>query len=181
MAAPPATESVVTAPRVPFAGIATRAVALAVDVALAQLIVFAGGAIIALVGSLVGDIRLDTLARLLAATAWVAVVGAYFVLFWSTAGQTPGMRLMGLRLMTSTGVHPSVGRSVIRLIGLGLAIVPLFLGFVPVLIDERRRGLHDFMAGTVVLYAGRELPPVTAPAPAAARDVYLSPHEKGPA
>ena len=44
-----------------------------------------------------------------------------------------------------------------RLIGLGLAIVPLFLGFLPVLVDARRRGLHDFLAGTVVLYAEHEL------------------------
>jgi uncharacterized RDD family membrane protein YckC len=55
---------------------------------------------LALVGSLVADVRLDTLGRLLAAAAWIAVVMAYFVLFWSTAGQTPGMRLMGLRVMT---------------------------------------------------------------------------------
>jgi uncharacterized RDD family membrane protein YckC len=155
----------------PYAGVATRAVALAIDVAIAQVIVFAGGAILALVGSLVADVRLDTLGKLLAAVAWIAVVGAYFVLFWSTAGQTPGMRLMGLRVMTRRGVHPGVARSVVRVIGLGLAIVPLFLGFLPVLVDARRRGLPDFLAGTVVLYADRELPPTLelAPAPAPSR------------
>ena len=154
-----ATSPGLSKPRVPYAGVATRAVALAIDVAAAQLIVFAGGAILALVGSLVSDVRLDTVGKLLAAAAWVAVVGTYFVLFWSTAGQTPGMRLMGLRVMTGDGIHPGVARSVVRLIGLGLAIVPLFLGFVPVLIDQRRRGLHDLLAGTVVLYDGQELPP----------------------
>jgi uncharacterized RDD family membrane protein YckC len=141
----------------------------------AQVIVFTGGAIVALVGSLVGDVRLDTLGRVLAATAWLAVVGTYFVLFWSTAGQTPGMRLMGLRVMTERGSHPGVARSVLRLVGLGLAIVPLFLGFLPVLVDARRRGLQDFLAGTVVLYADRELPPVaeraSAPAPSTRRGV----------
>jgi uncharacterized RDD family membrane protein YckC len=164
-----------TEPDVPYAGVATRAVALAIDAAVAQVIVFTGGAIVALVGSLVGDVRLDTLGRVLAAAAWLAVVGTYFVLFWSTAGQTPGMRLMGLRVMTDRGGHPGVTRSVVRLIGLGLAIVPLFLGFVPVLVDARRRGLHDFLAGTVVLYADRELPPVAermaAPAPSRGRGV----------
>ena len=39
-----------------------------------------------------------------------------------------------------------------RLVGLVLAIVPLFAGFIPVLFTERRRGLPDFMAGTVVVY-----------------------------
>jgi len=157
-----------TDPEVPYAGVATRAVALAIDVAVAHVIVFAGGAILALVGSLVGDLRLDTLERLIAAAAWVTVVGTYFVLFWSTAGQTPGMRLMRLRVTTQRGVHPGVRRSMLRLVGLGLAIAPLFLGFVPVLVDARRRGLHDFLAGTVVLYAELELPPAPAPAPAGA-------------
>ena len=77
-----------TAPEVPYAGVATRAVALALDAAVAQVIVFAGGAILALVGSLVSDVRLDTLGKLLAAVAWAAVVGSYFVLFRSTAGET---------------------------------------------------------------------------------------------
>ena len=154
-----------TEPRLPYAGIATRAVALAIDVAVTQVIVLAGGAILALVGSLVADVRFDTLERVLAAVAWLAVVGTYFVLFWSTAGQTPGMRLMGLRVITYGGVHPGVARSVVRLVGLGLAIVPLFLGFVPVLVDARRRGLQDYLAGTVVLYAE----PEPASAPEAAR------------
>ncbi len=39
-----------------------------------------------------------------------------------------------------------------RLIGLVLAIVPMFAGFVPVLFTEKRRGLPDFLAGTVVVH-----------------------------
>ncbi|HEY7600239.1 MAG TPA: hypothetical protein VH741_09965, partial [Candidatus Limnocylindrales bacterium] len=40
--------TLVSAPPVPYAGLATRAVALAADVAIAQVIVFAGGAVLAL-------------------------------------------------------------------------------------------------------------------------------------
>jgi uncharacterized RDD family membrane protein YckC len=76
----------------------------------------------------------------------------YFVLFWSAAGQTPKMRLLGIRVRGPAGDSLSVGRSLVRLVGLGLAIVPMFAGFVPVLFTERRRGLPDFLAGTVVLY-----------------------------
>ena len=158
-----------TQPAMPYAGIATRAIALAIDVAIVNVIVLCGGAILALVGSLVGDVRLDTLEALLATAAWFAVVGFYFVLFWSTAGQTPGMRLMALRVMTPDGAHPGLARSFVRLVGLGLAIVPLFAGFLPVLFDVRRRGLHDMIAGTVVLYAGREPPPAPQPVAAAVR------------
>ena len=44
---------------------------------------------------------------------------------------------------------------VVRLIGLVLAIVPMFAGFIPVLFSKRRRGLPDFLAGTVVVYDDR--------------------------
>jgi len=37
-------------------------------------------------------------------------------------------------------------------IGLFLAIIPLFAGFIPALFDRRRRALPDYLAGTVVVY-----------------------------
>jgi uncharacterized RDD family membrane protein YckC len=143
---------------VPYAGIATRALALAIDAALVNLVVLIGGAVIALAGSLVGDLKFDTLERVLAASAWATVVVAYFVFFWTATGQTPGMRVMELRVATAAGTRPGFWRSALRLVGLVLAIVPLFAGFLPVLVDDRRRGLPDLLAGTVVLYADR---PVT--------------------
>ena len=148
------TPTLVVAPlAVRYAGLATRAVGLAVDVAIAQAIVFGGGAVLALVASLVGgDQEFGTIERFLAAIAWSVVVGFYFILFWSTTGQTPGMRLMALRVLDGSGVHPGVARSFVRLIGLGLCIIPLFAGFLTVLVDDRRRGLHDMLAGTVVVY-----------------------------
>ena len=146
--------------RVPYAGLVTRALGLAIDVAIAQAIVFAGGAVLALVASLVGDFKLDTtLERVLAACAWTLTVAVYFVTFWSTVGQTPGMRIMDVRVTAADGEPPGVGRSIVRVIGLGLAIIPLFAGFLPVLVDDRRRALQDFLAGTVVLHGGVEPPP----------------------
>lgn len=163
-----------TGPGVPYAGIATRAIGLAADMALVQVVVFGGGAVLALVASLAGGIDLDdTVTRILAAVAWAGAVGTYFVVFWATAGQTPGMRMMDLRVCTAGGELPGVGRSIVRVVGLALAIIPLFAGFLPVLVDDRRRGLHDMLAGTVVLHATAELPAVAEPAafspPAGAR------------
>ena len=136
----------------PYAGVATRAVALGVDAALAQLIVLAAGALLALAASLVGNASMDTAEKLLAAFGWAFTVGAYFVLFWTTTGQTPGMRLMGLRVLGPEGEHLSFTRALVRLVGLALAIIPCFAGFVPVLFDDRRRGLQDMLARTVVVY-----------------------------
>jgi uncharacterized RDD family membrane protein YckC len=84
--------------------------------------------------------------------AWLIVAGGYFVLFWSAAGQTPGMRLMRLRVRRPDGGGLSFGRAVLRAVGLALAIIPLFAGFLPALFDSRRRALPDYLAGTVVVY-----------------------------
>ena len=138
--------------RIRYAGIATRALALALDVAIVQVIVFTGAAVFALVASLVGGVQMDTVARVLAAAAWAATAGGYFVLFWSTTGQTPAMRVMDITVSAEDGTPPSLWRSIVRLIGLVLAIIPLFAGFLPVLVDNRRRGIHDMLADTVVVH-----------------------------
>jgi uncharacterized RDD family membrane protein YckC len=133
-------------------GIATRAIALAIDAALSIVIFMSTVGIVALIASLVGGLRPEWLVGVLLGSGWLLVVGTYFVLFWSSAGQTPGMRLLRVRVVGPDGKPLSIGRSLVRLVGLALAIVPLFAGFVPVLFTDRRRGLPDFLAGTVVLY-----------------------------
>jgi uncharacterized RDD family membrane protein YckC len=142
--------------RVPYAGIATRAVALVIDVALSQAIIIVGAALLSLIASVVGELRPQWLVATLAGAAWFVVFGAYFVGFWSVTGQTPGMRIMQVRVLTAAGTPPGFWRSSVRLVGLALAIIPLFAGFLPVLVDDRRRGLPDFLARTVVVYADPE-------------------------
>ena len=95
---------------------------------------------------------------------WILVGGAYFALCWSAAGQTLGMRLFRLRVRTTGGGTPSVVRSIVRFIGLVLSIIPMFAGFIPVLFTKRRRGLADFLAGTVVVYDDELVRPSSAPA-----------------
>jgi uncharacterized RDD family membrane protein YckC len=133
-----------------YGGVATRAVALTVDALLAQLAVFVPAAVIALIASLAGGLGAGWLVDTLLGVGWFFVVAAYFVFFWSTVGETPGMSLMGLRVTDARGETPSALRSTVRFIGLVLSIIPLFAGFLPVLFDARRRSLADYLAGTVV-------------------------------
>lgn len=135
-----------------YAGLATRAIALVADVVLVNVVFLVGSALIALVGSLFGKLRPEWLVGTLVGAGWLIVVTVYFVVFWSTTGQTPGMRLMRLRVTAGSDRPPGVVRSLVRLIGLALAIIPLFAGFLTVLIDRRRRALQDFIAGTLVVY-----------------------------
>ena len=144
--------------RVPYAGVATRAIALAADVLLITVIVVVSGALLGLIASLGGDLRPEWLVAILVGAAWALTVTVYFVLCWSITGQTPGMRAMRLRVVTADGTPPSFWRALVRLIGLLLAIVPLFAGFLPVLFDSKRRALPDYLARTVVLYTDRTEP-----------------------
>lgn len=144
---------------VPYAGIATRGIALAIDAAIANGIVIVAAALLGLIGSLVGDFHPEWLVAAVAAAGWALTLACYFTLFWCTTGQTPGMRLMHVRVVTYDGEPLHLLRALVRLGGLVLAIIPLCAGFLPVLIDERRRALQDLLARTVVLHVD----PVDAP------------------
>jgi len=135
-----------------YAGVATRGLALAFDALAVLLIDAAASAMVAVIASLVGGIRPHWLAGSLLGAGSILIAGGYFVLFWSAAGQTPGMRLMRLRVRRADGGGISLGRAIVRVVGLALAIIPLFAGFLPALFDERRRALPDLLAGTVVTY-----------------------------
>jgi uncharacterized RDD family membrane protein YckC len=89
---------------------------------------------------------------------WLSVVGTYLVGFWSLAGQTPGMRFLGIRLNER---RLPFGRSIRRLVGLGLSVITFGLGFLGIVFGESRRGWADRMGHTEVVYDERR----PAPAP----------------
>ena len=76
----------------------------------------------------------------------------YYVFFWMMTGQTLGMILMGLRVVTIEGRRLTAWRANIRFIGYIIAALPFFLGFAWILVDNRRQGWHDKIAGTYVAY-----------------------------
>jgi uncharacterized RDD family membrane protein YckC len=136
-----------------FARLPSRATAFAIDLVLAQVVFLVVSALVGLVGSLAGGLRPAWLFGALAGAGWTLLVGAYFVFFWTLRGQTPGMRLLGLRVVSRSGTTIGVGRAVLRFAALLLAIIPMFAGFLPVFFDEQRRALQDFVARTVVVYS----------------------------
>jgi uncharacterized RDD family membrane protein YckC len=132
------------------AGLVTRGVALAADFGIVNATFFGLSALIALIFGNSGGADLGTLA--IGVGAWIVLGSAYLTFFWSLAGQTPGMRLLGIRLEAGGSYRIGLRRAVRRAIGLLLAIVPLGLGLIGVLTTERRRGLQDRIADTEVLY-----------------------------
>ena len=66
------------------------------------------------------------------------------------------MHLVGVRVRTAAGGAPGALRSLVRCAGLVVSILTLGLGFLPALVDRRRRALPDFLAGTVVVQTSEE-------------------------
>ena len=141
-----------------YAGFVTRAIAFAIDVALIDL----AAAFVAVVVGL-GISALDvpdtvkTITVAIGGVVFIAWFVGYFAIFWSTTGQTPGARIMGVRVVCARSGGPvSLRAAVVRLAGMLLAAIPLFAGFLLILVDDRRRGLQDRLARTVVRYAPKE-------------------------
>jgi uncharacterized RDD family membrane protein YckC len=78
----------------------------------------------------------------------------YNVVFWRLRGQTPGKWLLGLRVVALGGGKIGLGRALIRFVGYPLSALPFYLGFLWILGPERR-GFHDRLARTEVVYTRR--------------------------
>jgi uncharacterized RDD family membrane protein YckC len=138
----------------PYAGLVTRTIAFAIDIAIIDLAALAAGGIVALALS---ALKLpDTVQTVLAAMgAALAVAWAisYFAWFWSATGQTPGDRVLGLQVVRAdTGRPIPLGRAIARVGALVLSAIPFCAGFAMILFDDRRRALHDRLVNTVVVY-----------------------------
>lgn len=92
------------------------------------------------------------------ATIAVGVVFAvweltYFGYCWAAAGRTPGMALLGLRVVRADGADLDPWRGVLRALVFPLSIILFGLGFVGILTQREHRALHDLLAGTAVIYS----------------------------
>ena len=64
------------------------------------------------------------------------------------------MKLMHLRVVRDADGGPiGGGAAIVRLIGFYISGVVFYLGFIWILIDKRRRGWADLIAGTCVVEA----------------------------
>jgi uncharacterized RDD family membrane protein YckC len=146
-------------PTVSYAGLVTRAIALSVDIVAINTAAVLTGVIVGLVLSLFDPSSHATaLAAAVGGFVYVMWSVGYFVFFWSTTGETPGSRLMRIRVLDAHDADRRLRprRGALRFGGMIISTIPLFAGFLLILFDDRRRGLHDRIARTVVVYVPDE-------------------------
>jgi uncharacterized RDD family membrane protein YckC len=146
--------------REPYAGVVTRAVAFVMDLLILNGILFGGALVVGLIIEAFGrfSIELDLGGALLAGAVWSLAFAIYFISWWSLMGQTPGMRALGIRVVVVTGDRLPARRGLLRLIGMAIAALPFFAGYLLILVRDRRQGLHDLIARTLVVHVERDRP-----------------------
>ena len=134
------------------AGAVSRAAALITDLILTSITASAIGVGLNALG-IVFTVPDDVINRTI---GYLAFTSLLFVLYctvsWTLFGQTIGKLLFGLRVVLPDGRNPNVARSLVRALAYGLSAI-FCIGFAMVLVTRDRRALHDYIAGTFVVYA----------------------------
>lgn len=143
--------------RIAYAGLVTRAIAIVVDAVLINAAAFAVTGAVLLVESVFAPWpKHHTVAVIAGGALFFIWVISYFAVFWTTTGQTPGGRVMQIRVTRADGTRLRPRHAFVRLAGMVLSL-PFFWGYLPILWSARRRTVFDVLAGTVVT----ERPPVS--------------------
>lgn len=136
------------AAQVAYGGFWIRLVAYIIDAILLSVVV---GVLASLVGFNMMETdweRYDPTINLLS-----LVIGwLYFALMESSErGATVGKMAMGLRVVTSDGQRLSFMNATGRYFAKILSAIILFIGFIMIAFTDKKRGLHDIIAGTLVI------------------------------
>lgn len=118
--------------------VGTRLVAILIDGFILGLIT---GLLVAIIGELGGGVSF--------------LIGVlYNWYFWTqNDGQTPGKRIMNLRVVKADGSTISDTDALIRAVGYYISGLFFSLGYVWAIFDEQNRTWHDLFAGTIVVTA----------------------------
>jgi uncharacterized RDD family membrane protein YckC len=143
-----------------YAGLVTRAIAIVADALLIDAVALVvTGAVLLLESVFSVSNRHHALAVAVGSVLFFVWVVGYFTAFWTTTGQTPGSRMMQIRVTGPDGKRVGPRRALVRLVWMVLSL-PLFWGYLPILWTARRRTAFDLVAGTVVEVARPAPPPL---------------------
>lgn len=94
-------------------------------------------------------------------TGWLIMIllaVTNFVIFPLFSGQTIGKMLTGIRIVKFDGTSASFSRLLMRsVVGYPVTLLTFGLGLIVAVFSSTGRTLHDFMAGTMVVYGKRQI------------------------
>jgi uncharacterized RDD family membrane protein YckC len=136
-----------------YAGSLTRLLAYLID----SFLVFSGAGLIStiVVGSinvvLEADLQWDWRAGVLGLAAFSVWFFTYFWVGVAISGRTPGMSVLGIKVVDREGTPVTPGHAAIRALFLPISAITV-VGVLGVVFDARQRALHDVVAKTAVVY-----------------------------
>ena len=143
------------APGVFYAGNGARFIAYVVDAFILGAIISVVFLVLTVIGLAAASNDGSAIAGLIVAIGFVGAFLVYLVYlpwFWAHGGQTPGMKVMHVRVVRENDGGPlTLGQAFLRLVGFWVSSSVFYLGFIWILFDARRQGWHDKIAGTVVI------------------------------
>ena len=71
---------------------------------------------------------------------------ACYVGFWTWRGQTPDKIARGIKIILSDGSFIGPGRSILRYAGYIISSLALMIGYLWIVIDHQKQGIHDKIA-----------------------------------
>lgn len=144
-------------PFIGYAGFWRRVGAYILDTILVQVVTvaagFAVGILLGIVGAATGnkDLVQEVAGRLMAPVGFFIAIAYYAGLESSSWQATLGKQALGIKVTDLEGRRISFGRAVGRLFGKIPSGLILGIGFLMVAFTERKQGLHDMMADTLVV------------------------------
>ncbi len=136
-----------------YAGAVTRLLAYLADITIISVLF---GASIALMSTAIDvatpwtlDLSKDNTAVLIVYFLWAAL---YFGNSWVLRAKSPGMTLLGLRIVRSDGGELDKRHALIRLVAFPLGFLTLGLGFLGIIFGKTHQAIYDRIADTAVVY-----------------------------
>lgn len=134
-----------------YAGPISRLLAYAADVGIVGVVYTAGLALLRFAVEAATPWKLDVDSAVFAvgAFAWAAL---YFGGSWVGFARSPGMSLLGLRIVRGDGADLDRRHALIRLLAFPLGYLTLGIGFLGILLGRTRQAIYDRIADTAVVY-----------------------------
>jgi uncharacterized RDD family membrane protein YckC len=138
----------------PLAGVGSRSLALVIDSLLQVLFIILVNLMLVFLIPFVGNSFKNIGAILMVLIPFFFMWGYFtlFEIFWN--GQTPGKRLVRIRIISDSGrpITPAeaIGRNLVRIIDMLPGVYAV--GLICMLLNRRNKRLGDYVAGTIAVY-----------------------------